>query len=139
MTVHVVHSPLNVVPLWPLQILLALYSVRYHRGNDASVWNIICKSEYRKCAVIECYESMKHVLRTILKDDSEEYAIFLAIFEEIDAARIQRRFTTSFLLRELMDVHSRVVDLINTLLSTWLSQKLNRVRCLYCLIDIFWL
>lgn len=78
--------------------------------------------------MIECYESMKHVIRKILRDDSEEYVIFLAIFEEIDAAIIQKRFTTTFLLRELMEVHSRVEDLLNTLLLARPSQKLQRVR-----------
>ena len=124
-----VHSPLNVVPLWPLQILLALYSIRYHRGDDRSVWDIICKSEYRKCAVVECYDSMKHVLRKILKEDSEEYQIFIIIFEEIDAAIFQKRFTSTFLLRELTEVHSRVVDLITSLLLPRPHQKLQRVRC----------
>lgn len=120
---------LNVIPLWSLQILLALYSVQYHRGDDKSVWSIVCKSEYRKCAVIECYDSMKHVLRKILKEDSEEYQIFIIIFEEIDASIIAKRFTTTFLLRELMEVHSRVVDLINSLLLTGPTQKtLQRVR-----------
>ncbi|KAG0619713.1 hypothetical protein M758_4G159300 [Ceratodon purpureus] len=110
------------------QILLALYSVQYHRGDDKSVWSIVCKSEYRKCAVIECYDSMKHVLRKILKEDSEEYQIFIIIFEEIDASIIAKRFTTTFLLRELMEVHSRVVDLINSLLLTGPTQKtLQRV------------
>lgn len=116
--------------LWPLQILLALYSVRYHRGDDTSIWNIICKNEYRKCAVVECYESMKHLLRRILRADSEEYVIFIAIFEEIDAAIIQKRFTKAFWLPELMEVHARVVDLVSLLLSRPTQKQLQRVRCL---------
>lgn len=79
--------------------------------------------------MIECYDSMKHVLRKILKEDSEEYQIFIIIFEEIDAAIFGKRFTSTFLLRELMEVHSRVVDLINSLLLTRPAQKLQRVRC----------
>lgn len=99
------------------QILLALYSIRYHRGDDKSVWNIICKNEYRKCAVVESYESMKHVIRKILKDDSDEFHIFIAIFEEIDFAIRKDRFTETFKLPELMEIHARVVELISFLLT----------------------
>lgn len=112
------------------QILLALYSIRYHRGNDASVWSIICKNEYRKCAVIECYESLKHVVRKVLRDDSEEYEIFIIIFEEIDQAIKLKRFTSSFLLPEMMDVHARVVDLVSLLLTRPTQKQLQKVRCL---------
>jgi hypothetical protein len=115
--------------LWFLQILLALHSVRYHRGDDRSVWNIICKSEYRRCAVIESYESVKHVIRKILRDDSEEFEIFLDIFEEIDKANIQGRFTSTFMLPELLNIHSRVMDLISLLLTRPTQKQLQKVRC----------
>lgn len=114
--------------LWSLQILLALYSVQYHRGDDRSVWNIICKSEYRRCAVIECYESVKHVIRKILKEGSQEFEIFLAIFEEIDAANIQGRFTSTFMLPALLNIHSRVVDLISLLLTRPTQKQIQKVR-----------
>lgn len=113
--------------LFYLQILLALNNVRYHRGDDRSVWDVICKSEYRRCAVIECYESMKHVLRRILRDDSAEYQIYLGIFEEIDASIIQGRFTSTFMLPELLNVHSGVVHLIELLLSRPTQKQLQKV------------
>lgn len=113
--------------LFYLQILLALNNVRYHRGDDRSVWDVICKSEYRRCAVIECYESMKHVLRRILRDDSAEYQIYLGIFEEIDASIIQGRFTSTFMLPELLNVHSGVVHLVELLLSRPTQKQLQKV------------
>lgn len=111
-----------------LQILLALHSVRYHRGDDRSVWNIICKSEYRRCAVIESYESVKHVIRKILRNDSEEFQIFLAIFEEIDKAIILGRFTSTFMLPDLLNIHSRVLELISLLLTRPTQKQLQKVR-----------
>lgn len=110
-----------------LQILLALHSVQYRRGDDKSVWKVICKSEYRRCAVVECYQSVKHVIRKILKEGSEEYEIFLAIFEEIDGATIQGRFTSTFFLPELMNIHSRVVDLISILLTRPNKKEIQKV------------
>ncbi|KAG0630739.1 hypothetical protein M758_1G200900 [Ceratodon purpureus] len=109
------------------EILLALNSVRYHRGDDRSVWNIICKSEYRRCAVIESYESVKHVIRKILRNDSEEFEIFLAIFEEIDKANIQGRFTSTFMLPELLNIHSRLLELISLLLTRPTQKQLQKV------------
>lgn len=119
--------PYTIFFLFYLQILLALNNVRYHRGDDRSVWDVICKSEYRRCAVIECYESMKHVLRRILRDDSAEYQIYLGIFEEIDASIIQGRFTSTFMLPELLNVHSGVVHLVELLLSRPTQKQLQKV------------
>lgn len=67
--------------------------------------------------MVESYESMKHVIRKILKDDSDEFHIFIAIFEEIDFAIRKDRFTETFKLPELMEIHARVVELISFLLT----------------------
>lgn len=112
-----------------LQILLTLHSVQYHTGDDKSLWNIICKSEYRRCAVIECYEGIKNVIFRILKEGSLEYNIFKEyIFGEIDASWLQGRFTTTFKLNELVNIHNRVLHLIDVLLTKPSQKHVQKVR-----------
>lgn len=112
-----------------MQILLTLHSVQYHKGDDKSLWNIICKSEYRRCAVIECYEGIKNVIFRILKEGSLEYDIFkVSIFQEIDASWRQGRFTTTFKLNELVNIHNRVLHLIDVLLTKPNQKQVQKVR-----------
>lgn len=112
-----------------LQILLTLHSVRYHKGDDKSLWNIICKNEYRRCAIIECYQGIKNVIFRILKEDSLEYHIFKeSIFREIDGSWIQGRFTTTFKLNELANIHNRVLHLIDVLLTKPNQKHVQKVR-----------
>lgn len=42
------------------------------RGKDADLWRRICADEYMKCAVIECYESFKVVLNTLVAGENEK-------------------------------------------------------------------
>lgn len=119
-----------------LQILQVLINdVRYFRGNDKMLWGIISKNEYRRCAVIESYESIKHILlQRLLKNDSVEFKIIQSVFDEIDASRRNHRFTSSFLLRELLNVHARVVHLIEVLLSRPTASQIQKVRGPICFI-----
>lgn len=114
-----------------VQILLALGHVRNHGGDDKAVWKLICKNEYRRCAVVECYGMMKHVVRKILRPDSDELQIFLGIFEEIDASILQGRFTTSFRLWELHNIHGRVLNLITILLNRPTHKDLQKASVLF--------
>lgn len=103
--------------------------VQYFKGNDKQLWGIISKNEYRMCAVIESYESIKHILlRRLLRNDSVEYNIIQSFFEEIDASIRNQRFTTSFLLRELLNIHTRVVHLIEVLLNKPTASQTREVR-----------
>lgn len=112
-----------------LQILLTLHSVQYFKGDDKSLWNIICKSEYRRCAVIECYQGIKNVIYRILKEGSLEYTIFKEfIFGEIDDSWLQGRFTTTFKLNELVNIHYRVLHLIDVLLTKPNQKHVQKVR-----------
>ena len=115
---------------WPsVQILHTYNDVKYFKGNDKMLWGIISKNEYRRCAVIECYESMKHILLgRLLRNDSEEYQIIKSVFEEIDASILNQRFTSTFLLRELLNIHERVVHLIEVLLGRPTTSQIQKVR-----------
>lgn len=42
------------------------------RSKDADLWRRICADEYMKCAVIECYESFKHVLNALVVGETEK-------------------------------------------------------------------
>ncbi|KAK1286196.1 Callose synthase 12 [Acorus calamus] len=37
-------------------------------SSDRSLWHKICKNEYRRCAVVEAYDSVKFLLLYIIKD-----------------------------------------------------------------------
>lgn len=93
------------------------------------LWAMISKNEYRRCAVIECYESIKHILlRELLKTDSVEYKIMQIVFEEIDTSIKNQRFTSTFLLREILNIHGRVVHLVEVLLTKPTKKQLQKVR-----------
>lgn len=55
-----------------LQIPIALDMAAQFRTRDSDLWKRICADEYMKCAVIECYESFKHVLHTLVIGENEK-------------------------------------------------------------------
>jgi callose synthase len=96
-----------------VQVRLAVEQVQKHKGNDKSLWRKICANDYRRCAVIESYETVKFVLREIIRENTTEYQRFLSIYEEI----CQNRVTTTFKLKELPKVHEAVLELVKDLLA----------------------
>lgn len=85
--------------------------------DDRHVWRKIVKNEYRRCAVIESYESIKHILvYKILRNNSSDQTMVKSLFEDhIDVAVNQGRFTEAFSLTKLPEVHKCVLDLIKNL------------------------
>ncbi|KAL5066473.1 hypothetical protein RYX36_028210 [Vicia faba] len=75
---------------WPCfllcnELLLALTQAKeLENESDTSLWLKICKSEYRRCAIIEAYDSIKYLFLMILKVDKVEFSIVTNIFREID-------------------------------------------------------
>ncbi|KAI4363835.1 hypothetical protein MLD38_020003 [Melastoma candidum] len=49
---------------------------------DKWLWYKTCKHEYRRCAVIEAYDYVKHLLLRIIKVNSEEHSIVTTFFQE---------------------------------------------------------
>lgn len=47
------------------------------KSKDSDLWKRICADEYMKCAVIECYESFKHVLSTLVVGENEKRSVLL--------------------------------------------------------------
>jgi hypothetical protein len=64
-----------------LQIPIALDMAVQFRSRDADLWKRICADEYMKCAVIECYESFKHVLNILVVGEIEKrlMAVFFSL------------------------------------------------------------
>lgn len=60
-----------------------------------------------------------------------EFKIMKSVFEEIDAERLRGRFTSSFVLRELLNIHGRVVHLVEVLLTKPTERQIQKVRRSY--------
>lgn len=114
-----------------VQLLIALgYCDPKHHWypNDHWLWRKIAQNEYRRCAVIESYESLKHMLSRIIKETGEDRHIFPAIFKEIDVAIGNQRFMKTFKLKGLPDVHARLMKLITALMKRPRSKDAQSVH-----------
>ena len=60
-----------------LQIPIALDMAAQFKNKDADLWKRISGDEYMKCAVIECYESFKHVLKVLVVGENEKRLLLL--------------------------------------------------------------
>lgn len=63
-----------------LKIPIALDMAAQFRSKDSDLWRRICADEYMKCAVIECYESFKHVLNALVVGETEK-RLLLALLD----------------------------------------------------------
>ncbi|KAH7429708.1 hypothetical protein KP509_09G062400 [Ceratopteris richardii] len=106
---------------WPSVLLsnelqLALRQAQAWTGkDDKRLWRKVCRSEYRRCAVIECFESTKHVLMRIVKLKTREYEIIDNILSDINSSLASYRFLENYAVRELPEVHARVLALVTIL------------------------
>lgn len=54
-------------------------ATQFH-GRDSDLWKRICADEYMKCAVIECYESFKHILQDLVIGETEKrYLVLVSV------------------------------------------------------------
>ncbi|XP_039002059.1 callose synthase 12-like isoform X1 [Hibiscus syriacus] len=84
---------------------------------DNWLWHKICKNEYRRCAVIETYDSVKYLmLHALIKSNTEEHSILKVIFQEIDHSIEIGKFTATFRTAALLQVHSKLIKLVELLL-----------------------
>ncbi|KAL6538252.1 Callose synthase 12 [Orobanche gracilis] len=107
---------------WPClllcnELLLALSQAKeLVDAPDRWLWYKICKTEYRRCAVIEAYDSLKHLLLAIVKYDSEERSIIRTYFQEIDQWVQLEKFTKNYNMNALPKIHEKLVHLLNLVL-----------------------
>eukprot|EP00250_Pteridium_aquilinum_P002231 c12424_g1_i2 orf=454-5787(+) len=106
---------------WPSVLLsnelqLALRQAQSWSGKeDKRLWKKICRSEYRRSAVIECYESTRHILTRIVKEGSREHEVIEGILSGIKGSLENGTFTHNYAVRELAEVHARVLALVTIL------------------------
>ncbi|KAL1060385.1 hypothetical protein V6Z11_1Z102600 [Gossypium hirsutum] len=84
---------------------------------DNWLWYKICKNEYRRCAVIETYDCVKYLmLHKLIKSSTEEHSILEVLFQEIDHSIEIKKFTKTFRMIALRQIHSKLIKLVELLL-----------------------
>ncbi|KAK3404710.1 hypothetical protein EUGRSUZ_K01028 [Eucalyptus grandis] len=124
---------------WPCfllcnELLLALGQAKeLVVAPDKWLWYKVCKNEFRRCAVIETYDSVKHLLLKIIKVDREEHSIMTVLFQEIDHSIEIEKFTKSFKTTALPQIHSNLIKLVELLIKPKkdLSKVVNTLQALY--------
>ncbi|XP_050206090.1 callose synthase 5 [Mercurialis annua] len=101
---------------WPpfllaTKIPIALDMAVQFRSKDADLWKRICADEYMKCAVIECYESFKHVLNILVVGENEK-RIIGGIIKEIESNISKNTFLTNFRMGPLPTLCKKFVELV---------------------------
>ncbi|GLT86898.1 hypothetical protein SLE2022_050080 [Rubroshorea leprosula] len=100
---------------------------------DKWLWYKICKNEYRRCAVIETYDSVRHLMLEIIKVNTEEHSIFTVLFQEIDHSIQIEKFTRTFKMTALSQIHTKVIKLVELLAKPKkdVNQVVNALQALY--------
>ncbi|KAI4322673.1 hypothetical protein L6164_022344 [Bauhinia variegata] len=124
---------------WPCfllcnELLLALSQAKeLVDAPDKWLWHKICKNEYRRCAVIEAYDCIKHLLLEIIIPNSEEHSIVTVLFQEIDHSLEIEKFTKTFKMTALPQLHSKLIKLVELLSKPKKdpNQVVNTLQALY--------
>ncbi|KAL8228535.1 hypothetical protein R6Q57_016119 [Mikania cordata] len=100
---------------------------------DRWIWYKMTKNEYRRCAVIEAYDSIRHLLLMILKPNTTERSIITTFFQEIDASVEDERFTKTFNMLTLPKIHSQLIKLVGLLKKPEknVNKVVNTLQALY--------
>ncbi|KAL1188358.1 Callose synthase 12 [Cardamine amara subsp. amara] len=107
---------------WPCfllcnELLLALSQAKeLVDAPDKWLWHKISKNEYRRCAVVEAFDSIKYLLLSIIKVDTEEHSIVTVFFQMIDLSIQSELFTKTFrvdLLPKIYETLQKLVGLLN--------------------------
>ncbi|KAF7822986.1 callose synthase 12-like [Senna tora] len=124
---------------WPCfllcnELLLALSQAEeLFDASDKWLWHKICKNEFRRCSIIEAYDSVKHMLLDIIKPDSEERSIVTVLFQEIDHSIEIEKFTKTFRTTALPQIHSKLIKFVELLSKPKQdpNQVVNTLQALY--------
>ncbi|KAG8077957.1 hypothetical protein GUJ93_ZPchr0007g5696 [Zizania palustris] len=106
---------------WPCfllnnELLLALSQAKELVDDDRAHWSRICNNEYRRCAVIETYDSIRHLLLEIMDKTTIEHNIVDNLFLAFDRAMGDGKFTEEYKLDLLPQIHKFVISLVELLL-----------------------
>ncbi|KAF7805933.1 callose synthase 12-like [Senna tora] len=127
---------------WPCfllnnELLLALRHVKeLVDATDSQLWDKICKNEFRRCAVIETYDCIKCLLLEIIKPNTEEHSIVTAMFQEIDDSLQNEKFTKTFKMAVLPQLHNKLITLVVLLLKPYKYNSYQLVNILQALYEI---
>lgn len=124
---------------WPCfllcnELLLALGQAKeLVDAPDKWLWYKIGKNEYRRCAVVEAFDSVRHLLLAIVKFNTQEHSIITTFFQEIDAAINIEKFTKTFDMYALPKVHAALIKLVGLLIKPQkdVSKVVNSLQALY--------
>ncbi|KAI5335429.1 hypothetical protein L3X38_025562 [Prunus dulcis] len=112
------HPSLKIIQ-WPPFLLaskipVALDMAVQFKSKDSDLWKRICADEYMKCAVIECYESFKHVLGALVVGENEKRIIGI-IVKEIESNISKNTFLVNFRMGSLPTLCKKFVELVGIL------------------------
>ncbi|XP_027127052.2 callose synthase 12 [Coffea eugenioides] len=124
---------------WPClllcnELLLALSQAKeLVDAPDKWLWFKVSKNEYRRCAVIESYDSVRHFLLEIVKRNTEEHSIIRTFFQEIDEWIQMEKFTKQYKMTALPQIHDKLVKLLDLVLKpkTDVNKVVNALQALY--------
>ncbi|CAJ1956577.1 unnamed protein product [Sphenostylis stenocarpa] len=124
---------------WPCfllcnELLLALSQAKeLVEASDKRLWLKMCKYEFRRCAVIETYDCIKHLLFQIIKPNTDENSIVMVLFQEIDHSVEIGKFTEVFKTTALPQLHNKLVKLVELLNKKQMDsrQMVNTLQALY--------
>ncbi|KAL4563210.1 hypothetical protein LXL04_027246 [Taraxacum kok-saghyz] len=108
---------------WPCVLLGNELSLAVNQASELSgapdrwVWFRICNSEYRRCAVIEAYCSVRFLLLDIIDQRSEEFTIVSKLLQEIDHYVAIGEFMKFYKSKTLPKIHADLINLVETLMS----------------------
>lgn len=124
---------------WPClllsnELLLALSQAeQLVDAPDKWLWTKVGKNEYRRCAVIEAYDSIRHLLLEIIKEGTEEHSIIKHLFLEIDDAVQFDKFTHTYKTTVLPKIHTKLLSLLDLVIkpNKDMSRIVNDLQALY--------
>ncbi|KAL9356343.1 hypothetical protein Peur_049596 [Populus x canadensis] len=118
------------------KIPIALDMAVQFRSRDADLWKRICADEYMKCAVIECYESFKHVLNILIVGEIEK-RILSIIFKEVESNISKNTLLTNFRMGPLPALCNKFVELVRLLKDADPSKQNTVVLILQDMLEVF--
>ncbi|CAM8876273.1 unnamed protein product [Rhodiola kirilowii] len=125
---------------WPPFLLaskipIALDMAAQFRGKDADLWRRISADEYMKCAIIECYESFKVILNTLVAGESEKRIIGI-IIREVENSFSKNSFLASFRMVHLPSLCKKFVQLVEFLKNSDSTKRDSVVLLLQDMLEV---
>ncbi|XP_019437222.1 PREDICTED: callose synthase 5-like [Lupinus angustifolius] len=126
---------------WPPFLLaskipIALDMAAQFRGKDSDLWKRIYADEYMKCAVIECYESFKHVLNYLVVGEAEK-RIISVIIKEVESNISKNTLLTNIRMGFLPSLCKKFVELVEILKDANPSKRSTVVVLLQDMLEVF--